>query len=162
MKVVLIEDEYLVADYLKTILVKNGFEVIGMADDYQTALKLIAFKPDVCLVDIRLANNENGIDVGKVLNKKQIPFIYLTANNELTTIKDAVKTHPEAYLTKPFSERDVIAALELINFKFNAIKTLELKTVKGKIEILFDDILYIEADNVYTKIISKSKVHTER
>lgn len=162
MKIAIIEDEFLVANHLKTILVQYGFKVLGVADDYASALKLTTLNPAIFLVDIRLLNDESGIDVGKMLNEKNIPFIYLTANNELTTIKEAVKTHPQAYLTKPFSERDVIAALELFSIKNNATKTITVKTPKGKKELFLDEILYIEADNVYSKIVTVNKTHTER
>lgn len=161
MKILIVEDELLVADYLRKTLQKNGFSVIGISDDYESTMNLLTEEPDVCLLDIRLSNNENGIDIGKELLNKNISFIYLTANNEMETIRKAAVTKPSAYLTKPFNENDILAALELIKAKKKE-ETLLVHTAKGRIEIPFSEILYCQADNVYSVIFTKDKSYTER
>ena len=162
MKVLIIEDEQLVAHQLRTILENINIQVLGIATDYPSSIVLLDENPCLCLVDIRLSNNDNGIEIGKVLNSKKIPFIYITANNELKTIKEAAKTQPIGYITKPFSVRDIVAAVELQRYKFNISKTVELKTNKGTIDVLISDILFLEADNVYTKIVTRDKTYLER
>lgn len=162
MKVLIIEDDLIVANYLKSMLKKHTFEVVAISDDVQSATISLEQNPDACLLDIRLADDNNGIEFGKILQEKKIPFIYLTANNEIATIKEAVATQPNAYLTKPFSERDVIAALELIKATIQQQAFIEVKTQKGKIKLLLSDILYCQADNVYTKIVIEDKEYVER
>lgn len=162
MKVLIVEDELLVADYIRKILVKNGYTVVDIADTPETVLKALESEPDVCLLDIHLAENTSGIDVGKLLQQRSIPFIYLTANNELATIQEAIRTKPEAYLSKPFNERDIVAALELLKLKCSDQRKLELRGSQGYFDIPMNTITYLRADNVYTEIYTTEKVYVER
>ena len=162
MKVLIVEDELLVADYIRKILQKNSYKVVDVADTFAAVESSLSLNPDVCLLDIRLAQNNDGIEVGALLHQKGIPFIYLTANNELHTIQKAIQTKPQAYLTKPFNERDIIAALELLKFKLNESKTLILKGSQGYFDLSLNEILYLKADNVYTEIHTSDKCYVER
>ncbi|MCB0479299.1 MAG: DNA-binding response regulator [Crocinitomicaceae bacterium] len=162
MRILIIEDELLVADHLRRILIKRGYEVIGIADDYASAMTKIELKPDICMLDIRLANNSNGIDIGKKLKELGIDFIYLTANNEVETIRKAAVTKPGAYLTKPFNENDITASIELINARQTNLETIALHTTKGIVELPMSNILYCQADNVYSIIVTPEKTYTER
>ncbi len=166
MKVYIVEDELLVADYIQEIVIKHNHEVVGMAEDLSQAKKgILENNPDVVFLDIRLANNENGIKLGEYLSQKEIPFVYITANNDSSTLKSAAATNPFSYLSKPFHERDIQAVLEMLNNKFSqreADSTIHVKTAQGNIAIKARDILYIVADNVYVEIHTKTKVYVER
>ena len=166
MRVFIVEDELLVADYLQEIICKHGHEVIGSADDLVSAKEGV-FKviPDVVFLDIRLANDDNGIKLGEILSGKGIPFIYITANNDLVTLKKAASTQPFSYLSKPFQERDIVAVMEMLRNQFilrEADSTITLKTPSGNVRIAAKEILYIIADNVYVEIHTKIKVYVER
>lgn len=115
MKVLIIEDDVLIANYIKYVLEKNEYYVTGIADTTETVKKSIkVLCPDIALLDIRLSGGESGIDISGVLDKKDIPFVYLTANSDRATMSSALKTNPVAYITKPFNEDNVIAAIELL------------------------------------------------
>ena len=115
MNVMIVEDEVLVSEYLKGIVEQNGIRVVAQFESASESIDFLkSNKPDLCLLDIRLLNGESGIDVGMELSKLGIPFIFITANNDLATIKEAVKAKPVAYLSKPFNERDVLASIEII------------------------------------------------
>jgi two-component system, NtrC family, response regulator HydG len=115
MKVLIIEDDVLIANYIKYVLEKNEYYVTGIADTTETVNKSIkVLCPDIALLDIRLSGGESGIDISGVLCKKDIPFVYLTANSDRATMSSALKTNPIAYITKPFNEDNVIAAIELL------------------------------------------------
>ncbi|MEZ4939118.1 MAG: response regulator [Crocinitomicaceae bacterium] len=159
MRILIIEDELLVADHLRRILIKRGYEVIGIADDYASAMTKIELKPDICMLDIRLANNSNGIDIGKKLKELGIDFIYLTANNEVETIRKAAVTKPGAYLTKPFNENDITASIELINARQTNLETIALHTTKGIVELPMSNILYCQADNVFHYCYSRKNLY---
>ncbi|MBN9294719.1 MAG: response regulator transcription factor [Flavobacteriia bacterium] len=159
MKILILEDEYLIADMIGIMLKRNGYNSIVHADSFAAASELIEDEPDVCFVDIRL-NEDNGIEFAKILQRKEIPFIFITANNEMETIRSAALTNPQAYLSKPVNERDLIASLEIIRAKFS--RYLLVRTNMGKVKIRQSDILYIEADNVYSKIVCGSRTYTER
>ena len=115
MRVMIVDDELLVADYLDNILRKFNHEVVGISSTLSQAQKQIhVSNPDLVLLDITLSNSESGIDLAELLNKKKIPFIYISANNDGTTLKKAWATKPICYLTKPFYEKDIVAALKLL------------------------------------------------
>lgn len=159
MNILIVEDEYLIADMIAIMLRNNGYSQILHADTIEKARKALEEEPDVCFVDIRL-NDENGIDFARILQQREIPFIFITANNELQTIRSAALTNPQAYLSKPVNEKDLIAGLEIIRARFP--KYIWVKTSMGKMKVRQSDILYIEADNVYSRIVCVSKTYMER
>lgn len=159
MKIVIVEDEYLIADMLTFMLKRNGYKNILHADSIEVATQFLDDEPDVFLLDIRI-HDKNGIDFAKKLQVGEIPFVFITANNELDTIKQAALTYPQAYLTKPIHEKDLIAILEIIRAKL--VSFLWVKTNMGKIKLNQNEILFIEADNVYSKIICESSVYLVR
>ena len=131
MNAIIVEDELIIADHLSQILSSIKVNVIEIIDDLADAEKSLAKSPDFYFLDIRLSNNQNGIELGEKLNQLNIPFIYITANNELEVLKKAIATQPTSYITKPFKERDVIAAVELIKLKVKDSKYLQVITAKG-------------------------------
>lgn len=159
MNILIVEDEYLIADMISIMLRRNGYAQIIHADTLDKASEALEEGPDVCFVDIRL-NGESGIDFAKILQQKEIPFIFITANNEMETIRSAALTNPQAYLSKPVNEKDLIATLEIIRARFP--KYIWVRTSLGKIKIRQSDILYVEADNVYSKIVCESRTYMER
>lgn len=114
-KVLIIEDEPLIALDLKLILIKRGFEVIGHAGNYKEAHTLFCTKkPDIILSDIKLENDESGIEVVKKLKKiSDFHVIYLTSYSDDLMIENALTTNPLAYITKPFKENDINAVFKL-------------------------------------------------
>jgi len=123
-KILIIEDEPLIALNLKMILEKKGFEVIGFAGNFEDTYELFcANKPDIVLSDIKLEQNESGIEVVKSLKKiSNFQVIYLTSYGDDAIIEKAIETNPIAYITKPFKENDLKAALKL------ALVSIESKT----------------------------------
>ncbi|MBN2965008.1 response regulator [Sulfurospirillum sp. T05] len=116
LKVMIIEDEPLIALNLTKMLENKGFEVTGHAGNFDEACALFrANKPHVVLSDIKLENNESGIDVVKHLKKMgDFCVIYLTSYGDDEMVEKALDTHPAAYITKPFKEIDLNAALKLV------------------------------------------------
>lgn len=162
MKVIIVEDELLIAEQLEDVLTANDCTVIGVAENLEKASNLLKLKPDFVFLDIQLKNNENGIDFGNTLNQKGIPFIYITANTEVETLKEAVKTNPISYISKPFKSNDVIAALELIRLKHQMKPKITLKLANKDVDVFLDDILFCEAKGSYTEIVTKQKRYTKR
>lgn len=162
MKVIIVEDELLIAEQLEDVLTANDCTVIGVAENLEKASNLLKLKPDFVFLDIQLKSNENGIDFGNTLNQKGIPFIYITANTEVETLKEAVKTNPISYISKPFKNNDVIAALELIRLKHQMKPKITLKLANKDVDVFLDDILFCEAKGSYTEIVTKQKRYTKR
>ena len=115
--VLIIEDELLVAQNIEAILESNGFAVTGIATDVNAAKSIIAYKkPDVILCDIYLKGTETGIDFAEYILRASlnIPVVFLTAYADTNTIKRASALQPVAYLVKPFTEKQILATLQLV------------------------------------------------
>ncbi|GAB4006743.1 hypothetical protein GCM10028808_09210 [Spirosoma migulaei] len=116
--ILIVEDEFAVANDLQLILEKAGFVVSGIALSVSKALELTyQRRPDLVLVDIYLKGNETGIDLAHRLNEENIPFVYLSANTNSTILEQAKATIPYGFLVKPFREKDVLVALEIAHYR---------------------------------------------
>lgn len=163
MKVLIVEDELIIADHLKAIVKKGGLTCVGVAVDIEAAKRLLAKKPDLVLLDIKLSNNDSGITFGKFLNEQHVPFFYITANNELDTMQEALKTKPLGYLSKPFNANDILAAFVLLQDEVKERgEKIWVRSGGGKFQIPVIDIMYAEAQNVYVHIYTKTKTWTQR
>src|SRR5690606_32218015 len=141
----------------------NDCCVIGISQTIEKASNLLQHhNPDFVFLDIQLKNNESGIDFGNTLNQKGIPFIYITANTEVETLKEAIKTNPVSYISKPFKSNDVIAALELVKLKHSLKPKAKLKLANKDVDVLLEDILFCEAKGSYTEIVTKQHRYTKR
>jgi len=118
LKVLIVEDQFLEADSLSIILKKEGYEIQGIAKSVDEAVKLIdKSKPDIALVDVFLKGNLTGIDLARLLDKKNIPFIFLTANSNSITMDEALATKPFGFLIKPFREREIVMTLNIAVYR---------------------------------------------
>lgn len=162
MNAIIVEDELIIADHLAQILSNLNINIIDIIENLDEAEKSLAKSPDFYFLDIRLSNNQNGIELGEKLNHLNIPFIYITANNELEVLKKAIATQPTSYITKPFKERDVIAAVELIKLKVKDSKYLQVITAKGTKKIAEKEILYCKAEGSYVKIVTENGTFVQR
>ncbi|MGY6562706.1 MAG: LytR/AlgR family response regulator transcription factor [Luteibaculaceae bacterium] len=162
MTAVIVEDELIIADHLSMILESQGVEVLALASSLEEAAATLNDNPSFYFLDIRLAEGDSGLDFGKILKEKGIPFIYITANSENEVITRAATTEPRQYITKPFKERDILAAVQLLKIRILKAQTVELLTREGKAKINISDILFCEADGAYTTIVCEQKSHLVR
>lgn len=125
-KILIVEDEILIADNIKRFLTKKGYDVVGIAISYEEAVQLYEQKnPDISLVDIRLNGIKSGIDFADFLQvqKKSKPFIYLTSQFDRKNIQRAKQTYPAAYLPKPVHKESLSVAIEMALFKYSKGET---------------------------------------
>lgn len=148
-KVLIVDDEFVVANDLRMILSRSGFDVCGMADSYEEAMALIEKqKPDIVLLDIYLKGAKTGIDLAHALTEKDIAFVYLSANNNQQVLADARATQPYGFLVKPFREKDVLVALDIAWYRH--AHSLEAKLRKEQTlqialsNIMVEDIIWQE------------------
>ncbi|PSL30876.1 sigma-54-dependent transcriptional regulator [Chitinophaga ginsengisoli] len=117
-KILVVEDEFIVADDLQQMLKKAGYEVCGIASSVQKARKLIQqHQPDWVLIDIILKGDYSGIDLGNELMQQHIPFLYISANTNQRTLEAAKLTRPHGFLVKPFREKDLFIMLDIARYK---------------------------------------------
>lgn len=116
--ILIIEDDALIAEHLKYTLEDLGYYVSGICYHFDEARDLIAHtEADLIMLDINLEETEewkNGITLGSMLQESRpgIPFIYLTAYNDLNTIRAATRQKPQGYLIKPAGSATLFAAIQ--------------------------------------------------
>ena len=119
MKILIIEDELLISEMLKEILLELGHEVPSQAKSFEKAIEELEHGSfDLAICDVNLNQDKNGIDIGRLLQTKyELPFIYLSSYSDEKTLQLAAKTEPMAYLIKPFNKSDILATLVIIESK---------------------------------------------
>lgn len=152
-KIYILEDEIITQELLKITLEDLQFKVCGMATDAITALEEIEqLQPDIAILDIKVEGEKTGIWLG---NQLQIPFIYLTAFNDVQTIKKAITTTPTSYLVKPFNNNDLYIAVELALNKIKDTPRIIIKEKDKNILILEEDILFAKKEDQYLMLYSR-------
>lgn len=116
-KVVIIEDEMFALMHLKKVVTSLGYNVVDTFYNAEDFFFESNWNFDVAIVDIFLSGKLTGIDIAKELKRKQKPFIFLTANQDSKTVKEAAKLGPAAYLSKPFQNAEVEASLTILSLK---------------------------------------------
>lgn len=132
-RVLIIEDEALVALDLAKGLERDGYQVAGIADSAVSAMELFNAGPvDILLVDVSIIGDKDGIDTARELLKiRQVPLIYLTAFTDGGTLDKAKTTNPSAYLAKPYTLTNVRIAIEMAMHNFAVAR--EDPALSGKV-----------------------------
>ncbi|PZU87288.1 MAG: sigma-54-dependent Fis family transcriptional regulator [Chryseobacterium sp.] len=135
-KILIVEDEFIVANDLKIMLMKAGYQVTGITSSVIQARKSIAEKrPDWVLLDIMLKGDLTGIDLAWELLEKKIPFLYISANTDQTTLEAVKETQPYGFMVKPFRERDLIVMLDIAKYRFGIEKNNQVQETKRQEDI---------------------------
>ena len=115
MKILIVEDEPLIAEDIAEILQKNEFQVTNIAYNKEDALEELRENlPDMVLLDINLNNRLDGIDIAvNIQSHYQIPFIYITSYSDKNTLEKAKRTEPSGYIVKPFNEAGLCSSIEI-------------------------------------------------
>jgi signal transduction histidine kinase len=115
-KILVVEDERVVAMHLRQQLSLMGYAVPAMATRGAQALQhVMEWRPDLVLMDIHIEGDMDGIETAsRIPPELQIPVIYLTAYSEEQTLERARATKPYGYLLKPFSERELHATIQMV------------------------------------------------
>ncbi len=103
--ILIAEDQLITALELKTILKRNGYPVSRVFTRGEEAIQfLISEKPLFALLDIKLADEVSGIEIGEKLKAKSIPFIFISAFSDPENLRRAEELRPAGILTKPLDE----------------------------------------------------------
>jgi CheY-like chemotaxis protein len=121
-KILVVEDEGIVAADIQRRLIRLGFSAPEVAGTAEKALEIAAAaKPDLVLMDIVLRGETDGISAAhKIRSELDIPVIFLTAHTDTTTLQRAKIAEPFGYVVKPFAERDLEVAIEIGLYKHQA------------------------------------------
>src|SRR6266446_5396521 len=114
-RVLVVEDEVIVAMDVERRLKRLGYPVSGVAHDGRRAIEKAAEgNPELILMDINLGAGMSGIETALVIQQKQdLPVIYVTANSDADTVRRAAQSGPFGYILKPFEDRELETAIQM-------------------------------------------------
>jgi DNA-binding LytR/AlgR family response regulator len=137
-KILIVEDEILVATDIQESLESLGYTVQGVVDTGLKAIEAVEkHLPDLILMDINLKGEMTGIEAAKIISKESdVPIIYLTANADIDTVNKAKVALPYGYIIKPFTDKDLQTNIEIAIFKFAS--DLKLKMESEQFNTFFD------------------------
>ncbi|WP_445955512.1 LytR/AlgR family response regulator transcription factor [Yeosuana sp.] len=175
-KILIIEDEMIIAANISLQLTTLGYEVTGIIPRGEEALVHIEqHQPDILLLDINLKGNMDGVELAQIMQKSfNIPIIYLTANADEVNFNRAKSTNPYAFISKPFKKLDLERAIELTinrvksehesathsvekSAPFILSDSIFVRHLEKMVRVDIKDILYIEAERNYCRIYCKLK-----
>jgi two-component system, response regulator PdtaR len=192
LKILIVEDDHLIATDIQGLLTDWGYEIVGCANNTQQAMGYFeTFSPDMVLLDIQLGEATDGVDLARHLNSiKKVPLIFLTAQADFQTVERAKTVEPAAYLLKPFDERHLHISLELAMSNFSQRGTPQYKGSKEPVfahevklgadvilkqgdaifikqnyrftKFKIEDLVYIEADHNHTYLVMKQQKYIVR
>ncbi|WP_339715299.1 LytTR family transcriptional regulator DNA-binding domain-containing protein [uncultured Kriegella sp.] len=181
-KLLIVEDEILLANDIANRLSDNNYTIVGIADTAIKALDFLSKNQDIdmVLIDIILKGDRDGIELARIINDTyNIPFLFLTSHADSYLIERAKSVRPYAYLLKPFNDRQVSIAIELALKNF-AIKmpekqilgqktflptenqvlqikdSLFLKKSQHFERVPIEEILFLEADSNYCTVYTRT------
>lgn len=175
-KILLVEDDMIIAADVSVQLSKLGYEVIGISTRGEDALKTIAGnRPDIILMDIVLSGKMNGIEAARlILEQHQIPVIFLTSNTDDATFQSALASKPYAFIAKPFQKTELERSLKLTLQRMAAEEELPpaaddtdhfssmddrlfIRHKGEMVKVAIKDILFLEADRNYCKMYTTAQ-----
>lgn len=185
-KILIIEDEPIIAKDIAYAVETLGYQVVNVCRNHKDALETLKKEEiDLVLCDIMLEGDEwDGIRLAQEIRLlHHVPLIFLTAMTDAATISRAAAVEPDAYLTKPFEERHLYAAIELAISKFAlrqepTTPTIEtpddtatpaflpfiagsffVKDKKRLVKVSAEDILWIKAEGVYSHMTTINRTY---
>jgi DNA-binding LytR/AlgR family response regulator len=161
-RILIVEDEPLIAEDLAAMLTDLGHVVCARAHDAVSALVAARReRPQLVLLDIQLVEGEDGIHVADALQEMGMPYIYVTSHTDPITMARVAATRPQGFVIKPFEEEDLRTQLVIAFARMQQVTTTTDRVVgadllvrdKGRlVKVPINDIRYAEADNNYVVV----------
>lgn len=127
-KILIVEDEALIAREIKHRLINMGWDVVGTAFGEEAVALAVETQPDLLLSDIHLRHGLSGIDLAERIQQVvDVPVVFLTAYSDEDTVARAKQVTPFGYIIKPVENRDLQITIEMALYKFRVEKELREK-----------------------------------
>lgn len=178
LKVLVVEDEMILAADLCRMLRQMGYEVLDPCIGYTEAVQALdEEQPELALLDIQLGGQKDGVDLAAHIRKHHdMPVIFLTSHSDRSTVDRAVSVAPNGYLVKPVDEDSLFTAIEsaVANFRqgpAEAVAPTPAKSISDSIfvkvdryfvKIKIEDILYLKSDRNYIDVVTERKTYAVR
>jgi two-component system, response regulator PdtaR len=129
-RVVVAEDEVLIRMDLAEMLAEEGYEVVGQAGDGATAVQLAEeLRPDLVILDVKMPVLDGIAAAERIAGQRIAPVVMLTAFSQRELVERARDAGAMAYLVKPFSQSDLVPAIEMAVSRFAELSMLEAEVV---------------------------------
>lgn len=114
-KILVVEDDPIISMDVAEQLENLDYEVVSQCYDAESAIRELGqYTLDLVILDIDLGGQQDGVDVAHYINRHLgLPFIFLTAYADRTTLNRVKETKPAAYIIKPFDQKDLLANIEI-------------------------------------------------
>ncbi|WP_436698729.1 ANTAR domain-containing response regulator [Nocardioides sp. BYT-33-1] len=124
--VVIAEDETLIRMDLAEMLAEEGYDVVGQAGDGQKAIELAEqLRPDLVILDVKMPVLDGIAAAEAIAGQRIAPVVMLTAFSQRDLVERAREAGAMSYLVKPFSQSDLVPAIEMAVSRFAEIRQLE-------------------------------------
>lgn len=170
-RILIVEDDMIIAANLSLQLSQLNYEITGIESRGEEAVLHAQLNPpDILLMDINLKGQLDGIQTAQKIRKfRDIPIIFLTANNDEATFNRAKDTCPRAFISKPFNKLDLQRSVALVAEQIRSAsdrgkqESPEVAVMNDRVfirhngkmvKLLLEQILYIEADRNYCKLVT--------
>ncbi|UAM97458.1 response regulator [Polaribacter litorisediminis] len=159
--ILIVEDEILIAQLLKKSILNHGYNCAGIAINYNAAeLLLKTTKVDLVLIDIRISGNKTGLDVAHFINENfGIPFLFISSFNDKETLQNIKALSPKGYINKPINNATLLTTIDIVFDNINDKNKVYTSINVGRTtyNIHLSELLYVEAEHVYVRLLYKSK-----
>ena len=157
-KILIVEDELLIAKDISIILEGEGYETVIGITTVNEAIEIINQENFVLvLIDINLRSNSDGVELGSYLLKKDtLPFIYITSHSDNVTLDRVKDTRPYGIIIKPFKAIDIKSTVSIVlsNFKHKHIDVFrnEEEHKVDEVPFILKNVIQYINDNITEKI----------
>lgn len=154
-RILIVEDNAIIAQDLKGILEDLGHEVTAIAMSFKEALDcLLGDSPSLCLIDIVLSGDKDGITLAETINRDfGIPFLFVTSHSDRHTVERATQALPRGYVLKPFDKHDVFTSINLALALSETLprqrKSISIRQAGFVHKVYLDEVMYVQSDGNY-------------
>ena len=140
LNILIVEDDIIIATLIESHLKEVGHQVIDIIYNGDRALDVIHNqRPDLVLLDINIEGTKDGIDVGRIIKEHyEIPFIFLTALSDPTTLERAKVAEPSGYIVKPYKASDLYTSIAIGMYNFQSKQKKDQLTIDHVNSIALD------------------------
>lgn len=158
MRVLIVEDETLIAANLAMIVESCGFEVVGTVESESSFLQATEnCEIDLALLDIRMQGVDLGLKLGQLLRDTGVPFIFITSFSDRDLLMRATSLRPYGFILKPFSRADIAHELNRLNDELSK-DFIVLKTGSStQVKIPKSQVCYMNSENVYVNVFTETE-----
>ena len=182
-RILLVEDEFITLETLSTVLREMDYGIAGEVMNAREAMAVLEKgEVDLAILDINIKGHFDGVWLAQRIKEDyDIPFIFLTAFGDRSTVQRALETEPYGYLVKPFNKVDIFTAIEVALKNYakqkreepeeeEASDTAPLVTkdtlfIRDKymfVKLKIGEIIFIKSDKNYLEIHLANKKHLVR